>query len=114
MPARSRPSVVVANVARLEQEMIADAVRELGLIHLTMRVGLEGDNVVFSVREIKPILSAVVEPYPKASHLRECLRFLIMRTDQESRAVNEYARSFLRRYAPQLVAAKQMDLPLAA
>jgi len=37
---------------------------------------------------------------------------LIMRADQDSRAVNEYARAFLRKYAPQLVAAKQMDLPL--
>ena len=39
---------------------------------------------------------------------------LIMRTDQDSRAINEYARQFLRKYAPQLVAAKQMDLPLPA
>jgi len=37
-----------------------------------------------------------------------------MRADQDSRAVNEYARAFLRKYAPQLVAAKQMDLPLPA
>lgn len=39
---------------------------------------------------------------------------LIMRGDQDSRAVNEYARAFLKKYAPQLVAAKQMDLPLPA
>jgi hypothetical protein len=37
---------------------------------------------------------------------------LILRADQDSRAVNEYARSFLKKYAPQRVAAKRMDLPL--
>jgi DNA-binding transcriptional LysR family regulator len=39
---------------------------------------------------------------------------LIMRTDDDSRAVNEFARSFLRKYAPQRLPAKQMELPLPA
>jgi DNA-binding transcriptional LysR family regulator len=39
---------------------------------------------------------------------------LIMRADQDSRAVNEFGRAFLRKYAPQRLPAKQMDLPLPA
>lgn len=39
---------------------------------------------------------------------------LIMRTDQDSRAVNEFGRAFLKKYSPQRLAAKQMDLPLPA
>ena len=39
---------------------------------------------------------------------------LIMRADQESRVVNEYARQFLKKYVPQHLAPKQMNLPLPA
>ena len=39
---------------------------------------------------------------------------VIMRADDDSRLVNEYVRAFLRKYAPQRLAAKQMDLPLPA
>jgi len=37
---------------------------------------------------------------------------MILRADNASRLVNEYVRAFLRKYAPQHLAAKQMDLPL--
>jgi hypothetical protein len=39
---------------------------------------------------------------------------LIMRAEDSSRAVNEFARSFLRRLAHQVLPAKQMELPLPA
>jgi DNA-binding transcriptional LysR family regulator len=39
---------------------------------------------------------------------------LIMRAEDTSRVVNEFARSFLRRFAPQVLPAKQMELPLPA
>jgi hypothetical protein len=39
---------------------------------------------------------------------------VILRADNASRLVNEYVRAFLRKYAPQHLAAKQMDLPLPA
>ena len=39
---------------------------------------------------------------------------LIMRADQDSRAVNEFGRAFLKKYAPHRLAARQMDLPLPA
>jgi hypothetical protein len=39
---------------------------------------------------------------------------VIMRADDDSWLVNEYVRAFLRKYAPQHLAAKQMDLPLPA
>ena len=39
---------------------------------------------------------------------------LIMRADQGSRAVNEFGRAFLKKYAPQRLPARQMDLPLPA
>jgi len=39
---------------------------------------------------------------------------VIMRANDESRLVNEYVRAFLRKYAPQRLDAKQMDLPLPA
>jgi DNA-binding transcriptional LysR family regulator len=45
------------------------------------------------------------------------LRFetcLIMRAEDTSRAVNEFARAFLRRFPPQILPAKQMELPLPA
>jgi len=38
---------------------------------------------------------------------------LVMRKDDDSRLTNEFARAFLRRYAPQRVPPKQMDLPLS-
>ena len=39
---------------------------------------------------------------------------VIMRTDDDSRLVNEFARSFLRRYEPQVLRPKQMELWLSA
>ena len=39
---------------------------------------------------------------------------LIMRADEDSRAVNEFGRAFLKKYSPHRVAAKQMELPLPA
>ncbi len=39
---------------------------------------------------------------------------LIMRTDDDSRLPNEFARSFLRRYQPQILLPKQMELWLSA
>ncbi len=40
--------------------------------------------------------------------------FVIMRTDDDSRLTNEFARSFLRKYAPQSLPPKQMELWLSA
>jgi len=40
--------------------------------------------------------------------------WVIMRTDDDSRLANEFARSFLRRYAPQRLPPKQMELWLSA
>jgi hypothetical protein len=39
---------------------------------------------------------------------------VIMRADDDSRLVNEYVRMFLRKYAPQRLPAKQMELWLSA
>ena len=39
---------------------------------------------------------------------------VIMRTDENSRLANEFARSFLRKYAPQRLPSKQMELWLSA
>ncbi len=39
---------------------------------------------------------------------------LVMRAEDSSRVVNEFARAFLRRFAPQALPAKQMELPLPA
>lgn len=39
---------------------------------------------------------------------------LIMRSDQGSRVVNEFGRAFLKKYAPQRLPPRQMDLPLPA
>jgi hypothetical protein len=39
---------------------------------------------------------------------------VVMRADDDSRMVNEFARSFLRKCAPQPLPAKQMKLPLPA
>jgi DNA-binding transcriptional LysR family regulator len=39
---------------------------------------------------------------------------LIMRAEDNSRIVNEFARAFLRRFAPRVLPAKQMNLPLPA
>jgi hypothetical protein len=38
---------------------------------------------------------------------------LVMSKDDDSRLTNEFARAFLRRYAPQRVPPKQMNLPLS-
>jgi DNA-binding transcriptional LysR family regulator len=39
---------------------------------------------------------------------------LVMRANEKSRAVNEFARAFLRRFAAQVVPTRQMELPLPA
>ena len=39
---------------------------------------------------------------------------LVIRADDTSRATNEFARSFLRRYQPQIMSPKQMELSLSA
>lgn len=62
-------------------------------------LGFHADGVV-----IKPLSD-------KALWFETCL---IMRTDDDSRAVNEFARSFLRKYAPQRLPATQMELALSA
>ncbi len=54
----------------------------------------------------------VVKPLSDASLcFQTCL---IMRTDDNSRLANEFARSFLRRYAPQRLPPKPVDLSLSA
>ena len=52
----------------------------------------------------------VVKPLSNASLCFETC--VIMRTDDDSRLTKEFARSFLRRYAPQRLPPKQMELPL--
>jgi hypothetical protein len=39
---------------------------------------------------------------------------LVMRRDDDSKLVNQYARAFLRRHASEKSGAKQMQLPLSA
>jgi DNA-binding transcriptional LysR family regulator len=54
----------------------------------------------------------VVKPLSNASLcLKTCV---IMRSDDDSRLANEFARSFLRRYEPQRPPPKQMELSLSA
>jgi LysR family transcriptional regulator, benzoate and cis,cis-muconate-responsive activator of ben and cat genes len=73
----------------------------VGIAILFKPVGLRfhEDNVV-----IKPLSDS-------ALWFETCL---IMRAEDSSRAVNEFARAFLRRFAPQVLPAKQMELPLPA
>jgi DNA-binding transcriptional LysR family regulator len=54
----------------------------------------------------------VVKPLSDASLCFET--FVIIRTDDDSRLANEFARSFLRRYEPQRLPPKQMELSLSA
>jgi DNA-binding transcriptional LysR family regulator len=54
----------------------------------------------------------VVKPLSDASLCFETC--LIMRTDDDSRLANEFARSFLREYASQRLLPKQMELSLSA
>jgi D-serine dehydratase len=62
-------------------------------------VGITAEGVV-----IKPL-----------SHTSLCFdTCLIMRTDDDSRLANEFARSFLRRYEPRRTPPKQMELGLSA
>jgi hypothetical protein len=54
----------------------------------------------------------VVRPLSDASLcLKTCV---IMRSDNDSRLANDFARSFLHRYARQISAPKQMELSLSA
>jgi hypothetical protein len=73
----------------------------LGVAILTkvFRVGLHPEGVV--VRSLSE----------SSLRLEACV---IMRADDCSRLVNEFARSFLRKYAPQHLPPKQMELPLYA
>ncbi|HEY6372299.1 MAG TPA: LysR substrate-binding domain-containing protein [Candidatus Sulfotelmatobacter sp.] len=54
----------------------------------------------------------VVKPLSDASLCFET--FVIMRSDNDSRLANEFARSFIRRYEPQRLPPKQMELSLSA
>ena len=67
--------------------------------HPAIRILIYGDGVV-----VKPLSDPSL-------CFQTCV---IMRADDDSRLVNEYVRAFLRKYAPQRLAAKQMDLPLPA
>ena len=49
------------DVASFEQEVIANAVREIGLVHIATSVGLGSDDVVSPLSKIEPISRAVVE-----------------------------------------------------
>jgi DNA-binding transcriptional LysR family regulator len=54
----------------------------------------------------------VVKPLSDTSlHFETCV---IMRADDDSRLANEFVRSFLRKYAPQRLPSKQMELWLSA
>src|SRR5260370_38581282 len=53
----------------------------------------------------------VVKPLSETSLCFETC--VIMRTDDDSRLANEFARSFLRKYAPQLLPPKQMEFCLS-
>ena len=54
----------------------------------------------------------VVKPLSDTSLcLKTCV---IMSSNNDSRLANEFARSFLRRYEPQIMSPKQMDLLLSA
>jgi DNA-binding transcriptional LysR family regulator len=54
----------------------------------------------------------VVKPLSDASLcLKTCV---IMRSDNDSRLANEFARTFLRRFEPQILPSKQMELSLSA
>src|ERR1700751_3780539 len=61
VPAGAGPCVVVADVICFEDEVIADAMREIGLIHLTASIGLGRNDVIFGIREVKPVLGPVVD-----------------------------------------------------
>jgi len=53
----------------------------------------------------------VIKPLSdKSLQFQTCL---VMSKDDDSRLTNEFARAFLRRYAPQRVPPKQMNLPLS-
>jgi DNA-binding transcriptional LysR family regulator len=74
--------------------------------HLGVAIIPKPPTVDFSVQGI------VVKPLTDASLCFETC--LIMRSDDNSRLTNEFARFFLRRYAPQIWAPKQMELSLSA
>jgi DNA-binding transcriptional LysR family regulator len=57
-------------------------------------------------------LGVVVKPLSDASLSFETC--VIMRSDNDSRLVNEFARSFIRRYEPKRLPPKQMELSLSA
>jgi hypothetical protein len=54
----------------------------------------------------------VVKPFCDASLCFET--WMIMRTDDDSRLANEFARSFLRKYELPILLPKQMELSLSA
>src|SRR5580704_1530049 len=66
-------------------------------------------NVKESLRSIRTIFTQSNRQF--TWYLKTCV---IMRSDNDSRLANDFARSFLHRYAPQISAPKQMELSLSA
>ncbi len=83
------------------QQAIHLVSEHVGVAILTKPSGrdLEGEGVVIRPLSDRPLC------------FRTCL---VMRAEEHSRVVNEFARAFLRRYIPQSLGPKQMDLPLPA
>src|ERR1039457_4562023 len=61
VPARVGPRVVVADKTCLENEVIGDTVGKVRFVHLAASIGLRCDDVIFCVREVEPVLAALVE-----------------------------------------------------
>src|ERR1700756_2262420 len=61
VPAGPGPGVVVADETRFEYEMIANTVGEVSFVHRAASIDLGRDDVIFCVREVEPVLRAVIE-----------------------------------------------------
>src|SRR6266545_4632208 len=61
VPTRSRVLVVVVHVVSLNDEAAVDAMRQISLEHIAARVRLRRNDVVLGLREVEPILAAVIE-----------------------------------------------------
>lgn len=66
-------------------------------------------------------LSKVLSHFPRKASLSTAVRSassfetcLIMRRDDDSKLINEFARAFLRKYVQKLRCGRQMQLPLSA
>jgi DNA-binding transcriptional LysR family regulator len=103
---------------------IMDAARRGGIAPKHAHVVITAQQAVHLVSEqvgvailTKPILGAgaegvVIKPLSDTSLcFQTCV---VMRTDENSRLANEFVRSFLRKYAPQSLPSKQMELWLSA